>query len=75
MSYPNFEFQNQPGQQDGGSAGPGVPQQQDNGMGGQQMDNSPVPFQGGNVGEPGSAGGQQGDVKTTLWYVLIYALP
>lgn len=69
MSFQNYEqFQGQPGPQDPGSAGTGVPQQQDNSMGGPQMDNSAVPFQGGNVGEPGSAGGQQGgDVKTTLW--------
>ena len=69
MSFQNYEpFQGQPGQQDAVGAVPGVPQQQENTMGGQQMDNSPVPFQGGNVGEPGSAGGQPGgDAKTTLW--------
>ena len=69
MSFQNYDsFQGQPGQQDPGNAGPGVPQQQENPMGSQQMDNSPVPFQGGNIGEPGSAGGHQGgDAKTTLW--------
>ncbi|MCJ1476349.1 hypothetical protein MMC13_005015 [Lambiella insularis] len=69
MSFQNYEqFQGQSVPQDPGSAGPGVPQQQENSMGNQQMDNSPVPFPGGNVGEPGSAGGQQGgDAKTTLW--------
>lgn len=68
MSFQNYDsFQTQPGQQDGGNAGPGVPQQE-NPMGGQQLENSAVPFQGGNAGEPGSAGGQQGgDAKTTLW--------
>ena len=68
MSFQTYEpFQNPPGQQDGGNAGPGVPQQE-NPMGVQQMDTSAVPFQGGNGGEPGSAGGQPGgDAKTTLW--------
>jgi hypothetical protein len=68
MSFQNYDaFQAQPGQQDGGNQGPGVPQQE-NPMGGQQLENSAVPFQGGNAGEPGSAGGQQGgDAKTTLW--------
>ena len=70
MSFQNYDsFQNQQGQQDAGGAGPGVPQQQDASMGGQHQDNSPGPFQGGNPGDPGSAGGQQqgGDAKTTLW--------
>ena len=72
MSFQNYDsFQNQQGQQDVGAAGPGAPQPQDTSMGGQHQDNSPAPFQGGNVGEPGSAGGQSqsGDAKTTLWSV------
>ena len=71
MSFPNYDaFQNQQGQPDAGGAGPGAPQQQDQTMSGQMQNDSPAPFQGGNVGEPGSAGGQQqgGDAKTTLWY-------
>ena len=69
MNFQSYDsFQNQGGQQDGGNAGPGGPQQENNPMSGQQMDQSPAGFQG---GEPGSAGGQQGgDVKTTLWLVL-----
>lgn len=81
MSFQNYDsFQNQQGQQDAGGAGPGAPPQQDAAMGGQPMggqamggqlpDNSVGQFQGGNGGDPGSAGGQQpgGDAKTTLWY-------
>ena len=69
MENMNFQshdaFQYQGVQQDGGSAGPGGPQQENNAMAAAQMDQSAAPFQG---GEPGSAGGQQGgDVKTTLW--------
>ena len=71
MSFPNYDsFQNQQGQQDAGGAGPGAPQQQDPTMGGQLPDNSQAAsFQGGNGGDPGSAGGPQqgGDAKTTLW--------
>lgn len=72
MSFQNFEtFQNQPGQQDASGAGPGGPQQQDSAMGGQMPDSAGQQFQGGNGGDPGSAGGQQGgDAKTTLWYVM-----
>lgn len=75
MSFQTYDsFQAQQGQPDAGGAGPGVPQQQDSAMGGQNPDNSPAGFQGGNVGEPGSAGGQPGgDAKTTLWYVGILA--
>lgn len=71
MSFENYgSFQNQQGQQDASGAGPGAPQQQDATMGGQLPDNSAAQFQGGNGGDPGSAGGQQpgGDAKTTLWY-------
>ena len=73
MSFQNYDsFQAQQGQPDAGGAGPGAPQQQDSAMGGQNPDNSPAGFQGGNVGEPGSTGGQPGgDAKTTLWYVKI----
>lgn len=83
MSFQAYDaFPNQGGPQDGTGAGQGVPQQQDSAMGGQQMDNTSAPFQGGPVGEPGSAGGQPGgDAKTTLWSVfhgdqsLISSLP
>lgn len=71
MSFENYSsFQNQQGQQDAGGAGSGAPQQQDTTMGGQLPDNPAAQFQGGNGGDPGSAGGQQpgGDAKTTLWY-------
>lgn len=69
MSFQYDSFQNQQGQQDGGGARPGPPQEQDAAMGGQIPDNSAAQFQGGNGGDPGSAGGQQGaDAKTTLWY-------
>lgn len=70
MSFENYSAFQQQGQQDAGGAGPGVPQQQDTTMGGQLPDNSAAQFQGGNGGDPGSAGGQQpgGDAKTTLWY-------
>lgn len=72
MSFQNFEsFQNQPGQQEASGAGPGGPQQQDSAMGGQMPDSAGQQFQGGNGGDPGSAGGQQGgDAKTTLWCVI-----
>lgn len=70
MSFQYDSFQNQQGQQDGSGARPGPPQEQDAAMGGQMPDNSAAQFQGGNGGDPGSAGGQQqgGDAKTTLWY-------
>ncbi|MCJ1350258.1 MAG: hypothetical protein MMC33_000239 [Icmadophila ericetorum] len=69
MSFQNYDnFQAQQGQSDAGGAGQGVPQQQDTQMGGQNPEGQQAQFQGGNVGEPGSAGGQPGgDAKTTLW--------
>ena len=70
MSFQNYEgFQNQPGQQDASGATAGPSAQQDAPMGGQMPDNGGQ-FQGGNSGDPGSAGGQQpgSDAKTTLWY-------
>ena len=62
-NYPNFPSQS--GGQDGG-AGPGVPPQQDQQMGG-QMPDAGAQYSG---GEPMSAGAppQGGDDKTTLWY-------
>jgi hypothetical protein len=74
MSFPNFGEQGFPGQQGGqqeGGAGPGGPQQPQDGtpLGGQMpMDQSGGQFPTGN-GQPGSAGGQpqDGDQKTTLW--------
>lgn len=71
MSFQNYEnFPGQPGQQDAGTVGPGVSQQQDTTMGGQMPDNSATQFPGGNGGDLGAAGVQQqgGDAKTTLWY-------
>ena len=68
MSFQNYDFQNQQGQQEAGAAGPGAPAQQDQAMGGQMSDTAGQQFQGGNGAEPGSAGGQPGgDAKTTLW--------
>ncbi|KAI4208251.1 MAG: hypothetical protein LQ346_000131 [Caloplaca aetnensis] len=70
MSAQNYEsFQGQYGGQDAGTAGAGPPPQQDAAMGGQLPENPQGQFQGGNGGDPGSAGGQaQGaDQKTTLW--------
>lgn len=68
MSFQSYEaFQNQPGQQEAGGAGNGVPQPQDGAMPGQQMDNTPVPFQGVNPGEMGPGGSPGGEIKTTLW--------
>lgn len=77
MSFQNYDsFQNQPGQQEAGSAGPGGQQPQDTAMGGQMPENAGQQFQGGNGGDPGSAGGPQGgDAKTTLWYVMPISLP
>lgn len=77
MSFQNYDsFQNQPGQQEAGSAGPGGQQQQDTAMGGPMPENAGQQFQGGNGGDPGSAGGPQGgDAKTTLWYVMPTTLP
>ena len=73
MSFQNYDsFQNQQGQQDTGGAGLGGPPQQDPAMGGQMPENAGQQFQGGNGGDPGSAGSQQGgDTKTTLWYVVL----
>ncbi len=71
MATPNYEtFQNQYDAQGASAAGAVVPPQQDTSMGGQLPDNTQAQFQGGNGGDPGSAGGQpQGtDAKTTLWY-------
>ncbi len=71
MSFQNYDFQNQPGQQEGAAVGPGAPAPQDQAMGGQMPDTGGQQFQGGNGGDPGAAGGPQGgDAKTTLWYVL-----
>lgn len=70
MSFQYDAYQNQQGQPDGSGARPGPPQEQDAAMGGQMPDNTAGQFQGGNGGDPGSAGGQQQgtDAKTTLWY-------
>lgn len=68
MSFQNYDFQGQQGQQEGGAAGPGASAQQDQTMGGQLPDTAGQQFQSGNGAEPGSAGGQPGsDAKTTLW--------
>ena len=71
MSFQNYDNFPQQGQQGDGGAGPGGPPQQDQTMGGQMPPNPAGGFQGGNGGDPGSAGGQPqgGDAKTTLWYV------
>lgn len=65
MSFQNYDgFQGQPGQQDPSG---GAPPQQDTSMSGGMPDPGQQ-YQGGNSGDPGSAGGQQGaDSKTTLW--------
>ena len=77
MSFPNYEpFQNQQGQQDASNVGLGGPSQQESTMGGQMPENAGQQFQGGNGGDPGSAGSQQGgDTKTTLWYVHFASHP
>ena len=70
MSYQNYgEYQpGQPGQPDNSNQGaPNPAQQQEGGMASGPMDNSQSGFQPGNVGEPNSAGGSGGDMKTTLW--------
>lgn len=75
MSTQNYDsFQGQYPGQDAGAAGGGAPPQQDTAMSGQLPENPQGQFQGGDGGDPGSAGGQpQGaDQKTTLWYVSIY---
>lgn len=72
MSFSYETFQAQQPQQDGSGSRPGAPPEQDATMGGQIPDNSVQQFQGGNGGDPVSAGGQRegGDAKTTLWYVV-----
>ena len=70
MSFQPYDnFPNQQGGQDAGGPGSGGPPPQDAQMGGQMPDNG-AQYQGGNGGDPGSAGGQSqgGDAKTTLWY-------
>lgn len=77
MSFQNYDNFPQQGQQGDGGAGPGGPPQQDTNMGGQMPPNSAGGYQGGNGGDPGSAGGQSqgGDAKTTLWYdILLFTL-
>lgn len=76
MSFPYDTFQAQQPQQDGSGTRPGAPPEQDTTMGGQMPDNSAQQFQGGNGGDPVSAGGQRegGDAKTTLWYVATILL-
>lgn len=73
MSFQNYEnFPGQQGQQDGAGAGPGGPPPQDpSQMTGQMMGGEAGQFQGGNGAPPPTAGGQpqEGDQKTTLWYV------
>lgn len=72
MSFPNYEgYPGQQGQQDGGGAGPGAPPQQDPQIGGQAMGGEVPQFPAGN-GALAPTGGQpqEGDQKTTLWYVL-----
>ena len=76
MSFQNYDSFPQQGQQGDVGAGPGGPPQQDQNMGGQIPPNSAGGFQGGNGGDPGSAGGQAqgGDAKTTLWYDAFFTL-
>lgn len=69
MSFPNYDaFQGQQHSEDPASSGVAGAQNQQNPMA-QAPGSSPAPFQGGNGGPPGSAGGDQqgGDSKTTLW--------
>lgn len=77
MSFSYESFQAQQPQQDGSGSRPGAPPEQDATMGGQIPDSSVQQFQGGNGGDPVSAGGQRegGDAKTTLWYVFPALLP
>ena len=74
MSYPNYEnYPNQQGQTDGGAAGPGGPPQQDlSQMGGQMMGGEAGQFQTGNGAQapPPAGQPQEGEQKTTLWYVV-----
>lgn len=72
MSFSYEPFQAQQPQQDGSGTRPGPPPEQDATMVGQMPDNSAQQFQGGNSGDPVSAGGQRegGDAKKTLWYVV-----
>ena len=70
MSFPNYDaFQGQQHSEDPASSGATGAQNQQNPMT-QAPGSSPAPFQGGNGGQSGSAGGDQqgGDSKTTLWY-------
>ena len=75
MSFQNYGeqgFPGQPGGQQEGGAGPGGPPQPQEGapMSAQMpMDQAAGQYAGN--GQPGSAGGQpqDGDQKTTLWYV------
>lgn len=65
MSFQNYDnFPSQQGGQDAGPGAGGPPQQQDS-----QMSGGGGPYEGGNNGQPGSAGGQSqdGESKTTLW--------
>lgn len=70
QNYDSFQ-QGQYGPQDPSSAGAGAAPQQDSAMGAPLPENPQAPFQGGNGGDPSSAGGpsQGNDAKTTLWYV------
>ena len=67
MSFQTYEnFPSQQGGQDAGGAGAGAPPEQ---MGGQMPGSTGNQYEGGDSGQPGSAGGQpqEGDAKTTLW--------
>ncbi|KAF2493977.1 RNA-binding domain-containing protein [Lophium mytilinum] len=69
MSFQNYDsFQGQQPTEEGGApGGAGPQQQQQQPQMGQPIENSQAQFQGGNMGAPGSAGGEQsGDSKTTL---------
>jgi hypothetical protein len=69
QNYDSFQGQGQPTEEGGAPSGASAQQQQQPQMG-QPIENSQAQFQGGNMGAPGSAGGEQsGDSKTTLWYV------
>ena len=70
MSFQNYE--NFPSQQGGQDAGPGgaPAQPQDPQLGGQLPNVAAAQYEGANVAQPGSAGGQSqegGESKTTLW--------
>lgn len=74
MNFQNFDqSQGMPGAQDQNVQGGGNPQQQQQG---QPIQSAEGQFQqGGQMGAPGSAGGdgQPGENKTTLWYVILRA--